>query len=188
MQPEGVPIRPVVDRHAETCRVVSVTLCVRERLPLLANAVFARHCIDFLRALATLTGTRLYAYCLMPDHVHLLIGPSPATSVPGFVGRWKSLCAREWHRRTGQTTLWQGNYFDRALSEDEDLLRTGHHILMNPVRAGLVETPEDYPLGGSLEWDLSTGWGTSEGTEETRCAEKPTKLCNESQPSRHRDV
>lgn len=151
----SAPTRPLVDRCGAERQVSVVTLCVRDRRPLFAHAVFARHCIDFLRALSSLTGTRLFAYCLMPDHVHLLLAPSPAASVPGFVGRWKALCAREWHRRSGHASFWRPGFFDRPLSDDEDLLRVGNHILMNPVRAGLVESPEDYAFSGSLEWDLA---------------------------------
>ena len=154
MEPQRRSIRLVADRYSEPGRVFSITLCVRDRRPVFNDGVFARHTIDFLRALSTMTGARLYAYCLMPDHVHLLLGPSPAISVPGFVGRWKTLCAREWLRRTNQASFWRRSFFDHALRQDEDLLRVGNYILMNPVRAGLVERPDDYGLSGSLEWDL----------------------------------
>ena len=148
------PLRLVADRYAEPGRAFAVTICVRGRRPVFLDAVFARHCVDFLRALATMTGTRLYAYCLMPDHVHLLLSPSHATSIPGFVGRWKSLCAREWLRRSGEASFWTESFHDRVLAEDEDLLRIGNYILMNPVRVGLVDRPEAYRFAGSGEWDL----------------------------------
>ena len=146
--------RPSTDRFTELGHIFSITLRVRDRQPVFSDAVYTRHCVDFLRALATMTGTRVYAYCLMPDHVHLLLGASPATSVPRFVGRWKSLCAREWRRRTGRDSFWRRNFRDRVLPTDEDPLRAGSHILMNPLRAGLAQTPDQYAFSGSLVWDL----------------------------------
>ncbi len=47
-----------------------------------------------LRHVRDSIGTLVYAYCLMPDHVHLLLGISPVDSLPRVVGRWKSLCAK----------------------------------------------------------------------------------------------
>ena len=162
MQPENAQSPPALrvadrspDRSPDRFRAVTVTVRVRDRRPHFAQAVFTRHCIDFLRALAALTGTPPFAYCLMPDHVHLLLGPSPVVSAPGFVGRWKALCAREWHRRCGEGSFWQAGFVERVLADDEDLLRVGNYILMNPVRAGLVSTPDAYAFSGSLEWDLS---------------------------------
>jgi REP element-mobilizing transposase RayT len=146
----------VADRYAEPWRVFAVTLCLEDRQRHFAQPVFARHCIDFLKALALLTGTRVHAYCLMPDHACLLIGPSPSTSLPGFVGRWRSLCAREWYRRTGSNSFWRPSFRDHALADDEDLLRAVERILAIPVRAGLADAPHAYAFSGSLEWDVGS--------------------------------
>ena len=47
-----------------------------------------------------------------------------------------------------QGGLWQRGYHDRALRRDEDLKAAARYIVMNPLRAGLVKRPGDYPL-----WD-----------------------------------
>ena len=65
-----------------------------------------------------------------------------------FGRRWKQLTGFAWKQRTGNT-LWQKGYFDRVLRSDESDLEVIAYIIDNPVRAGLVRSPEEYPLTGS---------------------------------------
>ena len=67
-------------------------------------------------------------------------------------------CAKQ---RTGQAyaaavhrPLWQPGYFDRVLRKDDDVLAAARYIVWNPVRAGVVATPADYPHLGSEVWSL----------------------------------
>src|SRR6266436_4544226 len=68
-----------------------------------------------------------------------------------YLGRrayFLTLCARDrapyFRSKTGKT-LWQISFFDHILRTAEDLSKTAEYILLNPVRAGLVKRPEDYP-------------------------------------------
>ena len=95
----------------------------------------------------------LYAYCLMPDHVHLLVmpkGDSP-TILPSFVGAFKSLSTRAFWRVGGEDTLWQQHYYDHVVRDDESLSAIGEYILNNPVRRGLASLREEYPFCGILD-------------------------------------
>ena len=58
--------------------------------------------------------------------------------------------ARSRHER-----LWQDGYYERVLRQEEDAQAFARYIVNNPIRAGLVETPEDYPLIGSDTWTLA---------------------------------
>ena len=50
--------------------------------------------------------------------------------------------------------LWQRNYFEHVLRDAEDSVGVAKYILENPVRANLVERPEDYPYLGSMTMDV----------------------------------
>jgi hypothetical protein len=80
----------------------------------------------------------------MPDHLHLLArGLDRQCDLRRFAKRAKQLSA--YHaRRTRRVRLWQPGYYDRVIRYDEE---PGYveYIRMNPVCAGLVERPEDYP-------------------------------------------
>jgi len=132
-----------------------VTIGTRDRRSVFEDHAFGRRSVDILGRLRTERGNPVYAYCVMPDHVHLLVGVSPSSSVIGFVGAWKSLCARAYWEVGGIGTPWQEGFYDRALRCEEHLRRAVLYVLRNPVRKGVVADYRDYPLSGSLEWDLS---------------------------------
>ena len=92
------------------------------------------------------------AYCFMPDHVHLLVeGLSEAADALAFVHRAKQLSAYEFSKTFGQR-LWQPSFNDHILRDDEATLSVVRYIFENPVRAGLVKSPEDYPFLGSAKY------------------------------------
>lgn len=89
---------------------------------------------------------RMYAFCLMPNHVHLLIDPGNNLSALGLL--MKSVAGQHTRhvnklsRRRG--TLWEGRYYSSPINVDSYLLACTKYIEMNPVRAGIVENPEDF--------------------------------------------
>jgi len=74
----------------------------------------------------------------MPDHIHLILGFPDIPSFSGVVGDWK----RWLNRKLG--IAWQENFFDHRIRSETDRNK-GDYILNNPVRAGLVDKPEDWP-------------------------------------------
>jgi REP element-mobilizing transposase RayT len=91
----------------------------------------------------------------MPDHAHLLVeGTTAAADFRVFAARAKQRAAMSFARRYA-APLWQEGYYDRILREGDDVRRLAAYILANPVRAGLVPTPSDYPHVGSDVWTVS---------------------------------
>ena len=89
---------------------------------------------------------QLHAYCLMTNHVHLLLSPrDQAAAVSAFV---RVLAARQTRyvnkreRRTG--TLWEGRFKASPVDSAAYLLACYRYIELNPVRAGMVASPRDY--------------------------------------------
>src|ERR1700691_738888 len=88
----------------------------------------------------------IHAYVLMTNHVHLLVSPAHAQSLPKTlqsVGRRYVQVFNYTYRRTG--TLWEGRYRATVVEAEPYLLTCMRYIEMNPVRAGMVEHPADYP-------------------------------------------
>ena len=56
-------------------------------------------------------------------------------------------------KRLHRNELWQRNYIERVLRDDEYTLTVARYILDNPVRAGLVQSPEEYEFSGSCLMD-----------------------------------
>jgi len=89
---------------------------------------------------------QIHAYVLMTNHTHLLVTPGCERSVPlvmQAMGRSYVQALNKKYNRTG--TLWQGRYKASLVQDDRYLLTCHKYIELNPVRAGLVPAPGDYP-------------------------------------------
>ena len=106
---------------------------------------------DYERYLATLAefkeklGVKVYAWCLMTNHVHLLLEPSNATSLALLMKRLSGRQTR-YHNRLEQRsgTLWEGRYKSSLVQNESYLLACCRYIELNPVRACIAAAPEDY--------------------------------------------
>ncbi len=87
----------------------------------------------------------LHAYVLMTNHVHLLLTPKKAVSVPRLVialGRRYVQYMNRTHKRTG--TLWDSRYKSSLIDAEAYLLTCQRYIELNPVRAAMVDDPAHY--------------------------------------------
>ena len=104
-----------------------------------------RFFIKYLKEAKEKTGSKIYAYCLMGNHVHLLIEPSTEDGLADMMQlagiRYAQYINRT-YKRTG--TLWEGRFKSSVVSNDEYLLTCGKYIELNPVRAKIVKNPQDY--------------------------------------------
>jgi REP element-mobilizing transposase RayT len=103
--------------------------------------------LDFLRWLSRIVSTerwRLLVFCLMTNHYHLLLRAGET----GFARGMQFLnCghARRMNRKHGRNGhLFRNHYSWRPVESDEHLLEVIRYILLNPVRAGICATPEDW--------------------------------------------
>ena len=87
----------------------------------------------------------LYAYMLMPNHLHLLLKPRVAADLSTIM-RSLNVSYSSWHnRRYGCVGhVWQGRFQSKIIRKDEDFLRCMLYIEANPIKANLVEDPRDY--------------------------------------------
>lgn len=81
----------------------------------------------------------------MPDHVHWLFSLRTGT-LPEAVALLKGRSARAIGTRyEGAAPFWQAGYFDHALRHDAAVQRHARYLVENPLRAGLVSSPWEYP-------------------------------------------
>jgi putative transposase len=99
-----------------------------------------------LRELAVEVGCAVHAYCLMTNHVHLLVTPAAADACAVLM---RNLGQRyvQWfnhvHERTG--TLWEGRFRSFLVESAAYVLACYRYIEQNPVRAGMVRSAAEYP-------------------------------------------
>ena len=107
--------------------------------------------IDILKSTAEQEGFSVWAYCFMPDHVHLLVeGGNSNADMKHFVVSFKQKTAY-WFKRIYGAKLWGANYYEHVLRNDEATKAVARYIIQNPVRKELVEDCGTYPYSGSFE-------------------------------------
>ena len=144
--------RRCLPHYQKDNRILFITYSTWHRwtLPAVARVLALESCLR-----ANGRKYRLYAAVVMPDHVHLICLPlfdeNGSISIPEITRTIKSESAHRINKVLGRTgRVWQDESFDHVLRGDESLSKKTRYILENPVRAGSVIRPEDYPW---LWWD-----------------------------------
>ena len=139
--------RRTLPHYQKDDKALFVTFATYHRwhLPEAAREVVLEACLH-------LDGTKcaLHGVVVMPDHVHLVLSPiadeKGPISLPEITQKVKSESAHRVNKllnRTGR--VWQDESFDHVLRREEGILTKVKYIIENPVRAGLVTAPADYP-------------------------------------------
>jgi REP-associated tyrosine transposase len=149
----------------------SLTICTFQRYEAFRDVDFTRQSIAKLLITAKKFGFAVVAYCFMPDHVHLVVmGQRDDSALESFVKSLNTQLGFYWHQKTGGT-LWQGGYRDDILRADASVILTARYVVMNPVRAGLVDDPKRYEFSGSdcytIDEILDDGCGPANPSRQT---------------------
>jgi REP-associated tyrosine transposase len=88
------------------------------------------------------------AYVIMPDHIHFFCSPKDDTvSIEQWITFWK----REFRREFGASApRFQSDSFHHRLRREESYAEKWEYVRANPVRAGLVKDPDDWPYQGVI--------------------------------------
>jgi len=131
--------------------VVFVTVCVRDRIPLLNNP--AAH-EALVRAWSAADRYAVGYYMIMPDHIHLFCSPASDAKFELWLGYWKRLAASA-IPNAPPSGMWIKCAWDTQIRSAEHYERKLFYVQQNPVRAGLSSDAESWPFQGRLH---SLGW------------------------------
>ncbi len=101
--------------------------------------------LGWLDEAATRYACEIHAYCLMSNHIHLLITPSDKTGITRmmqYIGRYYVPYINQTYGTSG--SLWEGRYKSNLINSEQYLLTCMRYIELNPVRAKMVRTPAQY--------------------------------------------
>jgi putative transposase len=141
------------------------TICCHQRRPVFSSQLYANRLIEILRRDAISHRFGVHAYCVMPDHLHLLVqGLDHASDLLTFIKSLKQSTGYEFKQADGNA-LWQKKFHDHILRARDSVDAVAAYIWLNPVRKGLCTEPKKYPYSGSLLLDWSTVRLTEAGWE-----------------------
>ena len=153
-KPQRRRIRLAAEVYAEIGVICSITIAVKGRAPVFACPAVAA-VVDVLRRHAAAAGVPVSAWCVMPDHVHLILGASPTCDIVAFFGQFKTLAQLEAWRHGIEGTFWKTSVGDHFLRGDERREQLVAYVLNNPAQSGLVEGWCDYRCSGSSALGLA---------------------------------
>jgi len=100
---------------------------------------------DLIAESCRTAGVGVWAYCLMPNHVHLILAPGDTDGLRAALGEAHRRYSRHVNFREGwRGYLWQGRFASVAMDEPH-LMACARYVEMNPVRAGLAAMAGDWP-------------------------------------------
>ena len=83
---------------------------------------------------------KLFAWCIMPNHVHIAVQPFADHTLSNIVQAWKSFTAKESNKHLGRIgTFWMREYYDHIVRDTAELQRTIQYIWNNPDKANLQD-------------------------------------------------
>jgi len=109
------------------------------------NPVVAKMVSDSLRQFND-SRYRLFAWCVMPNHIHVVFQAISGNTLPQILHSWKSYTAKQANhilRRSGE--FWQREYYDRLVRDLAEFHRAVQYVVDNPRKAGLNEWPWVWP-------------------------------------------
>ncbi|MCP4269084.1 MAG: hypothetical protein GY777_26505 [Candidatus Brocadiaceae bacterium] len=148
--------------YNESAYVYYITICTHNKRHYFTNVKVTKIIKDEIE-FRMINEIKLFCYCIMPDHVHILLSLTDGYTKKGkdrSVGKgtlqnWVSAYKRYTSRITNQLfeikPLWQKNFYDHIVRKEESLLKIAEYIVYNPVRKGIVTEWEEYPYSRIME-------------------------------------
>jgi putative transposase len=125
-----------------------ITICTHNKRKLFNEKIRNDLLIGLLKEYSEKYKVSLDTWCIMPNHLHLIIHPEGERSISEFINAIKSKFTKEVRKSGFDGNIWQRSYYDHILRNDEDVESRIIYILMNPERAGIVTEFDQYEYSG----------------------------------------
>ena len=148
-----------------------ITTVTDKRLPVFNNEKNIQIIFNTLHTLKEIKPFDLKAYCILHDHLHLLIGIGETsryniTDIIHSLKRNFTLNYKKSYNIIREINLWQKRFWDHIIRNENDFKRHIDYIHFNPVKHGITSNPEGYKYSSFNEWAengfYEQGWGHSE--------------------------
>lgn len=112
-----------------------------------------KYCIGLAQTASVKYAISIIAYCLMPNHYHFLVRQDSTESVSKFVAKvFNSFVQAVNKQQDRKGPMFEGRFNSVLMAKDDYLVHLCRYIHLNPVVAGFVSDPEDWPHSNYLEW------------------------------------
>jgi len=131
-------------------RPIHVTICTDNKEKIFNSGGNAKIVISKLLKTVKDLKFRILCYCLMPDHLHVIVSPGESIlPLSKFLNIFKGRTTGVFKDKENLGKIWQRSAFDHVIRTEENLKTVIEYIMNNPVRKGIVEKADEYPYS---EW------------------------------------
>ena len=134
-----------IKRYFEEGRPYFITTVTRSRKQIFTDQKLCRIFLITVEYYKIILDYRVHGYCVMPDHVHLLLTPAAQFSLSFIMKMIKGSFARKINKlKSEQGKVWQKSFYDSMIRNERQFMHQMNYIHQNPVSAGLVNSRKDY--------------------------------------------
>jgi putative transposase len=130
----------------------AVTFNTKDRKPYFRDPRLAALLLSIIIRARLEMSFYVYGYCIMPDHVHLMVQPQGKAALPRIVRSIKGPMTVMFRRTRPGIVLWQRGYVDNIITTEKEFESVLNYILFNPIKAGLSARDYEYPFSGVLDY------------------------------------
>jgi len=128
-----------------------ITISCKDKIRFFENRVLAESMTKCLIGIKEKINVKIFAYCFMPDHLHLILSPQNGVEVSKIMKLFKGNATQIFWKLGFIGRLWQKSYHDHILRKNENLREAIRYVLNNPVRANLVSDYKNYKFCGVID-------------------------------------
>jgi len=130
--------------------VYLITTATINRTKLFKDPQIAQLLVDSLQQGEEKWGYKLYAYVIMPDHIHVIIEPLKGKNLSRIMNQIKGASSRKINSILKQSgRLWQKGFHDFTIYGEKKFREKFNYVHYNPVKWSIVEHAEDYPFSSA---------------------------------------
>ncbi|MBI2095064.1 MAG: transposase [Candidatus Omnitrophica bacterium] len=142
-----------IRRYFEEGFVYFVTTATKERKQIFCDRKLCRILLVTVEYFKMIFDYQIYGFCIMPDHVHLIIKPTERFDLSFVMKMIKGSFARKVNKlRDQKGALWQARYYDEVIRDQKQLWRQVEYVHQNPVVAGIVTQPAEYAFSSFSQY------------------------------------
>ena len=142
-----------IRRYSEENAAYFVTTITKNRAVVFKDPKYCRILLITIEYFKIIFEYSILGYCMMPDHVHLIIRPSKKFSLSYVMQMIKGSFTRKINKlNNNDGHLWQRRFYDQMIMNNRQLLNQLDYIHNNPVKDGLATVPCDYPFSSYQQY------------------------------------
>ncbi len=140
-------------RYFEENGAYFVTTVTKRREALFNDPKLCRVLLITIEYYKMIFDYKVYGYCLMPDHLHLILVPSRRFNLSFILKMIKGTFTRKVNKLDAKDgSLWQRRFYEEVIRDERQLLHQLDYIHMNPVVGGIVPTAKDFPYSSFSQY------------------------------------